>query len=67
MGSGEWRVDKEDLVNYGIPISHSPLSIPHSPLPSLVLIDVDIFGIDHVVASFTRGGAGLLRACARRV
>jgi len=67
MGSGEWGVDKEGLVNYGIPISHSPLATPHSPFPSLVLIDVDIFGVDHVVASFTRGAAGLLRARARRV
>jgi hypothetical protein len=67
MGCDEWGVDKEGLVNYGIPISHSPLPIPHSPLPSLVLIDVDIFGVDHVIAGFTRGAAGLLRARARRV
>ena len=38
-----------------------------TPDSLLMLIDVDIFGVDHVVASFTRRAAGLLRARARRV
>jgi len=50
-----------------VPVLPTLYSLFPTPDSLLMLIDVDIFGVDHVVAGFTRRAAGLLRARARRV
>src|SRR5262245_26745350 len=52
VGSGEWGVGNGDPVIHEtlFPTPHSPLPTPTSPL--FILVDVDVFGVDHVVAGF---------------